>query len=65
MESSGTSTKTANPVPDRWSKIIGFAIAFLTLTLPVFIIAYYSSSSTIETIPRTANYQQQNLHPTN
>jgi|GEM_PF-1264091 len=45
MESSGSSANSSDPPSHRWAKIIGTAIAILTLTVPTAIIAYYSSST--------------------
>ncbi|HEY9653556.1 MAG TPA: hypothetical protein V6C95_23045 [Coleofasciculaceae cyanobacterium] len=44
MESSSPSANTSDPHPHRWAEIIGTVIALLTLTLPLFVIAHYSSS---------------------
>lgn len=44
MESSGPSAKSSDPRTNRWAEIMGTAIALLTLTLPLFVIAYSSSS---------------------
>jgi hypothetical protein len=46
MESSNTPVETASePPPQGWSGILGMAIAILTLVIPTFAIAYYSSPS--------------------
>lgn len=44
MESSSSSKKETEPSAHRWNHIIGTVIAMVTLTLPVFVIAYYSSN---------------------
>ncbi|MEA5512009.1 hypothetical protein VB715_19740 [Crocosphaera sp. UHCC 0190] len=44
MESSSPSGKVSEPPTHRWSHFMGTAIAILTLTLPLFVIAYYSSN---------------------
>ncbi|HAA27623.1 MAG TPA: hypothetical protein DCE56_08060 [Cyanobacteria bacterium UBA8553] len=51
MESSGPSAKSSDPHTHRWAEIMGTAIALLTLTLPLFVIAYYSSSS-VDVLPQ-------------
>jgi len=53
MESSGPSAKYSDPQPHRWAEILGTAIALLTLTLPLFVIAYYSSSSSVDVLQQT------------
>ncbi|HEY9728543.1 MAG TPA: hypothetical protein V6D50_19005 [Chroococcales cyanobacterium] len=45
MESSSPSANSSDPHPNKWAELMGTAIALLTLTLPLFVIAYYSSSS--------------------
>ena len=52
MESSSPSGNATEPPQHRWAKIMGTAIALLTLTLPPFVIAYYSSNSNVEALPR-------------
>jgi hypothetical protein len=42
MEYSTPSGKVVEPPAHRWAYIIGTTIALLTLTLPMFAIAYYS-----------------------
>ena len=56
MESSGPSGKTSEPSKhNRWSEILGTTIAVLTLTIPLFVIGYYSASSnTVESLPTNA-----------
>ncbi|BDA39764.1 hypothetical protein CPARK_000060400 [cyanobacterium endosymbiont of Braarudosphaera bigelowii] len=44
MESSSSSKKGTEPSAHRWTNIMGTVIAMITLTLPVFVIAYYSSN---------------------
>ncbi|MFW6359442.1 MAG: hypothetical protein ACOC0N_09575 [Chroococcales cyanobacterium] len=53
MDSSSPSGNTSEPAKPRWSGFLGYLIALLTLTLPIWAIAYYSSDSTAELIPRT------------
>ncbi|MBD1920850.1 hypothetical protein H6F77_07090 [Microcoleus sp. FACHB-831] len=48
MESSGSSANASDQPPPRWAEILGTVIAVVTLTLPVFAIANYSSSSSVE-----------------
>lgn len=45
MESSGSPANASEPPNHRWARIIGTAIAILTLTVPTLAIAYYSSSN--------------------
>ncbi|HBB34042.1 MAG TPA: hypothetical protein DDZ80_29635 [Cyanobacteria bacterium UBA8803] len=52
MESSGSSSANpSNPQSYRWADLIGALIAVLTLTIPLFVIAYYSSSSSLGVLP--------------
>jgi putative Ca2+/H+ antiporter (TMEM165/GDT1 family) len=45
MESSNPSANSSDPHPhNRWAEFMGAVIALLTLTLPVFVIGYYSSN---------------------
>ncbi|MDJ0599206.1 MAG: hypothetical protein QNJ37_10250 [Crocosphaera sp.] len=44
MESSSPSGKVSEPPAHRWTHVMGIAIAVLTLILPIFVIAYYSSN---------------------
>ncbi len=44
MESSSPSGKVTEPPAHRWTHFMGIAIAILTLIVPVFVIAYYSSN---------------------
>jgi len=44
MDSTGPSAKTSDPHPHRWAELMGAVIALLTLALPLFVIAHYSSS---------------------
>jgi hypothetical protein len=47
MESSDSSVKMTLDLPtQRWARIVGIAIAVLTLAIPTFAIAYYSSDYT-------------------
>ncbi len=48
MESSSPSGKVSDPQAHRWASILGTIIAVLTLTLPLSIIAYFSSSPRLE-----------------
>ncbi|NEP14262.1 MAG: hypothetical protein F6K14_29525 [Symploca sp. SIO2C1] len=54
MESSGSSTNSYDPHPYRWAEIMGACIALLTLTLPVFVIAYSSSSSSVDVFQQSS-----------
>ncbi|MDY7016588.1 MAG: hypothetical protein SVX43_23935 [Cyanobacteriota bacterium] len=45
MESSGSPANASDPPNHRWARIIGTAIALLTLTVPTLAIARYSSPS--------------------
>jgi len=42
---SNSQSANADTYSQRWADIVGTAIALLTLTLPVFVIAHYSSSN--------------------
>ncbi|HEY9893189.1 MAG TPA: hypothetical protein V6D37_15550 [Candidatus Sericytochromatia bacterium] len=53
MASSSPSANSSDPHPDRWAEIMGTVIALLTLTLPVFVIASYSSSSSVDVLQQT------------
>ncbi|MGQ4646690.1 hypothetical protein [Lyngbya aestuarii] len=55
MESTGSSANSSEPHPHRWAEVIGTVIALLTLTLPLCVIAYYSSSSSLDVWEQT-NY---------
>ncbi|MDJ0510085.1 MAG: hypothetical protein QNJ64_12655 [Crocosphaera sp.] len=44
MESSSPSGKVSEPPAHRWTNLMGIAIAMITLILPMFVIAYYSSN---------------------
>lgn len=44
MESSGPSANSSDNPSSRWAEFMGAVIALLTLTLPLFVIAHYSSS---------------------
>ena len=48
MESSGPSGNTSDSPNLLWAEVIGTMIAVLTLTLPLLVIAYYSSNSSID-----------------
>ncbi|HEY9779156.1 MAG TPA: hypothetical protein V6D09_03310 [Leptolyngbyaceae cyanobacterium] len=62
MDSS--SSQSANPgeksTPHRLADIVGTAIAVLTLTLPLFAIGHYSSSSAKLVQPITYTLQKSN-----
>ncbi len=45
MDSSSQSANSSERYSHRLADIVGTAIALLTLTLPLFVIAHYSSSS--------------------
>ncbi|MBR8833986.1 MAG: hypothetical protein DSM106950_08085 [Stigonema ocellatum SAG 48.90 = DSM 106950] len=45
MDSNTPSAKSNDTYSHRLADIVGTAIALLTLTLPLFVIAHYSSSS--------------------
>ena len=51
MESGDPSASSADRPPQRLADFVGTAIALLTLTLPIWVIARYSPSSSIETLP--------------
>jgi len=51
MESSATSSNASEPPPHRWARIMGTAIAILTLALPLWVIAYYSSEVRVDSLP--------------
>ena len=52
MESSGPSGNTSDSPNLLWAEIIGTMIAVLTLTLPLLVIAYYSSNSSVDPFTR-------------
>lgn len=60
MQSIGPSGSTSEPSQQRWGQVAGTAIALLTLTLPLSIIAYYSSESNIDYLNRTISTLPQN-----
>ncbi|WP_373529643.1 hypothetical protein [Nostoc sp.] len=45
MNSNSQSANSADTYSNRLADIVGTAIALLTLTLPVFVIAHYSSAN--------------------
>jgi hypothetical protein len=45
MHSNTQSADSADTYPHRLAEIVGTAIGLLTLTLPLFVIGHYSSSS--------------------
>ncbi len=53
MESGSPSANASDQPPPRLADIVGTFIAVLTLTLPVFVIAHYSSSETSVSQPST------------
>jgi heme/copper-type cytochrome/quinol oxidase subunit 4 len=53
MESSGPSRKAPQTSEQLWAKVVGTIIAVLTLTLPLWVTAYYSSESEMEIMPST------------
>jgi len=53
MESSGPHSKNYEPSNHRWAELLGTSIAVLTLTIPIGIIAYYSSTNNSENLPKT------------
>ncbi|WP_009545906.1 hypothetical protein [Crocosphaera subtropica] len=55
MESSSPSGKVSEPPAHRWTHVMGIAIAMLTLTLPMLVIAYYSSNQAVPS-PSTRIY---------
>ncbi|HEY9904122.1 MAG TPA: hypothetical protein V6D43_17115 [Candidatus Sericytochromatia bacterium] len=55
MESSSPSANASDPHPHRWAEIMGTIIALLTLTLPLFVIASYSSSSSVDILQQTTS----------
>ncbi len=55
MESSSPSGKVSEPPAHRWTHVMGTVIAIVTLTLPIFIIAYYSSNRA-QPLPQTPPY---------
>ncbi|HBE58932.1 MAG TPA: hypothetical protein DEG17_14970 [Cyanobacteria bacterium UBA11149] len=48
MTSSGSSANTSDSNPHRWGEILGTVIALITLTLPLFAIAQYSSTNNLD-----------------
>jgi len=54
MESSGPSANSSDPNPHRWAEILGTLIALLTLTLPLYVIAHYSSGSSADILQQTS-----------
>lgn len=62
MDSSGPSGKTSEAVEHRWANVFGTAIALLTLTIPLWIIAYYSYDGGVNAIsPQSLLTQRQFL----
>ncbi|MGB7445041.1 MAG: hypothetical protein WA919_28560 [Coleofasciculaceae cyanobacterium] len=55
MESSGSSANSSDSHNHRWAEFIGTIIALLTLTLPLCVIAYYSSSSSLDVWQNTTS----------
>ena len=54
MESTSPSGNASDPPDHRWAKIAGSAIALLTLTLPLLIVAYYSSNRSVDPLPQAS-----------
>ena len=52
MESSGLPGSTSDHPSHRWARLMGAAIAVVTLILPFLVVAYYSSSSSVDSLPR-------------
>lgn len=52
MEPSSPSGNVSEPPSNRWASLLGTTIAVLTLTLPMGVIAYYSSQNSTETLPQ-------------
>ncbi|MCU0534899.1 MAG: hypothetical protein MUD14_13490 [Hydrococcus sp. Prado102] len=52
MEPSSPSGNVSEPPSTRWASLLGTTIAVLTLTLPMGVIAYYSSQNPTETLPQ-------------
>ena len=54
MESIGPSGNTTKAFKHRWAAVMGTVIALLTLILPLWVIAYYSSpNSNLPALPQT------------
>jgi hypothetical protein len=53
MESAGPSRKPSHKPNNGWAEIIGTVIALLTLTLPLFVTAYYSGEVKKDSQPKT------------
>jgi hypothetical protein len=53
MEPSSPSGNSSEPPSNKWASILGTTIAVLTLTVPMAVIAYYSSPFPVETLPQS------------
>jgi hypothetical protein len=53
MDSSSPSANSSDPHTHRWAEILGTLIALLTLTLPVFVIAHFSSGGSVDVLRQT------------
>ncbi|NJK48112.1 hypothetical protein HC931_07935 [Candidatus Gracilibacteria bacterium] len=49
MEPSSPSGNVSEPPSNKWASLLGTTIAVVTLTLPMAVIAYYSSQNPTET----------------
>lgn len=59
MESTGPSGDSNKALNYRWAAIMGTAVAVLTLILPLWVIAYYSSpNSNLPALPQTTGLTQ-------
>ncbi|MDJ0723794.1 MAG: hypothetical protein QNJ38_01620 [Prochloraceae cyanobacterium] len=52
MQSIGPSGSNSEHSQPSWAQLVGTAIAFMTLTLPLSIIAYYSLYSNVDYSPQ-------------
>ena len=53
MEGTDSIGRKTRPPINRWTSLLGTAIAMLTLTVPVMAIAYYSSSDQAQVPTKT------------
>lgn len=51
MQSAGSSENSPEPPSPGVAQLVGMFVALLTVTLPLFAIAYYSSSSSLQMLP--------------
>ncbi len=49
MNPNSQSANSSDTYPHRLAEVVGTVIAIITLILPVFVIAHYSSSNVVET----------------